>query len=451
MDKKNKKIEFSDFDLRKFDLMRKYDDDFSPADGIPWRDHILLYAMTGLLVFFLLWANFAELDEVARGDGKVVPSSEIQVIQNLEGGIVDEFLVKEGDQVKEGQVVLRMHDIQAKADFGSTNQKYLGILASIIRLQAEAEGKEPVFPDEVIKGAPESVTAETAAFAANRKQYGQQVDVLKEQLTQKQQEVAELERRISDTANVTKLAHDERDMVAPMVEKGAAAKKELLQLDQQIASHQAELNGLRLSLPRAQAAVKEAQNRISEQESGFRANAQKELSDKTVEMNIIKQTLGAFQDKSARTEIKSPMNGTVKDIKIKTVGGVARPGEAIMEIVPVEDVLIVEARVKPSDIAFIHPGQKAIIRLTAFDFSIFGSLEGNVIDISADSIANEKGESFYRVKISTKETHLKKGSKSYDIMPGMQATVDIVTGKKTVMTYLLKPFIKASQTALRER
>jgi adhesin transport system membrane fusion protein len=445
------KINFSDLDLRKLDLTRKYDDDLDGDAGISWQDHILLYAIVALVAFFIIWASFTHLDEVARGDGKVIPSSEVQVIQNLEGGIIDEFLVKEGDHVKDGQVLLRMHDIQAKADYGSTNQKYLGIFAATIRLEAEAEGKEPAFPEDIVKGAPESVSAERAAYAANKKQYENQVSVLKDQLAQKEQEVAELTRHISDIGNVMKLAQDERDMVAPMVKRGAAAKKELLQIDRQLAQQRTELNGLRLSLPRAEGAVKEMRGRIEEQESGFRAGAQKDLSEKTAELATIRQTLGAFQDRSARTEIKSPMNGTVKDIKIKTVGGVARAGEPIMEIVPAEDQLIVEARVKPSDIAFIHPGQKAVVRLTACDFSVYGAFNGIVDDISADSLSNEKGESFYRVKVRTEQTKLVRGDKECIIIPGMQATVDIVTGKKTIMTYLLKPFIKASQTALRER
>ena len=453
LDNKNeKKLDFNDIDLRKFDLMRKYDDDFSSADGTSWYDHVMLYAIAGLLGFFLLWANFATLDEVARGDGKVIPSSEVQIIQNLEGGIIDEFLVKQGDTVKEGQVLLRMRNVQAKADFSATNQKYYGLMATITRLQAEAENADNfTFPAEVIKNAPDSVKAEMDAFDANKRQRSGQVSILHDQKTQKEQEVAQLQRRISDISSMLKLAQDERGMVEPMVVRGAANKMELLQLDRQIASQQADLNGARLSLPRAQGAVSEAQSRLDELNSTFGANAQKELADKTIELNTIKETLTAYQDRSERTEIKSPVHGKVKTVRVTTVGGVVKPGEPIMEVVPLEDLLVVESRIRPADIAFIHEGQRAVVRLSAFDFSIYGALEGQVTDISADSITNEKGESFYRVRVKTKETKLEKRGKSFDIIPGMQATVDIVTGEKTVMRYIMKPFVKASQTALRER
>lgn len=451
-DDDNKKAEYNAFDLRQFDLTRKYDDDFSPADGIPWFNHLLLYSIAGLLLLFLLWANFAQLEEVARGQGQVVPSSEVQVIQSLEGGLIEGFLVKEGDRVEKGQPILRLHNEQAKSDLGSTQKKYLGILASITRLQAEADGREEFdFPDNVMTGVPESVQAERDAFAANRKQRQDQLNVLEQQKSQREQEVAELRRRVSDISSVLKLAQDERNMVAPMVERGAANKMELLQLDRNIAQQRAELNGLRLALPRTEASAREAQERINEVNSGFRATAQRELTEKTVELNAIKQSLSAYEDRSDRTEIKSPMTGIVQDIKITTVGAVAKAGETIMEIVPLDDELVIEARIKPSDIAFISEGQKAVVRLSSYDFSIYGALDGKVTGISADSFTNDKGESFYRVRVSTDRSKIQKAGTEYDIKPGMQATVDVITGEKTVMHYLLKPFVKASQTALRER
>ncbi len=447
--KKKSLLDLSDVDLRKFDLTDKYDDDFSPRS---WRDHILLYTIAGLLVLFLLWANFAKLEEVSRGMGRVVPSSQVQVIQSLEGGIIDEFLVRKGDTVQEGQVILRMRNVQAQSDFAATNQKYLGLVAMTTRLRAEADGKDTVeFPKEVMEGALDSVREEQDAFVARRKQISGQLDVLQQQLAQKRSEVAELNRRISDTSSMMNLAQDERSMVAPMVERGAANKMELLQLDRQIAGQRTELNSLRSALPRSNAGVKEIESRIAELTSSLRADAQRELAEKTIELNTIKQTLSAYQDRSERTEIKSPVHGKVQDVKITTVGGVAKPGDPIMEIVPLEDKLIVEADVRPADIAFIYPGQKAIVRISAFDFSVYGAVEGKVKNVSPDAFTNQKGESFFRVTVETDQTQIKKGDKTFEFIPGMQATVDIITGEKTVMTYLLKPFIKASETALRER
>lgn len=453
----NKKLDFSAVDLRKLDLVRKYDDDFSKEDGITITDHILLITIGVVMVLFLVWANVAKLDEVSRGMGRVIPSSEVQAIQSLEGGIIDEFLVHEGDEVQEGQVLLRIRNIQAKSDYDATMQKYLGLLASSERLQAEADGKDqPEFTEDVKKGAPESVTEEQNAFDANRRQTQNQASVLKDQLSQKEGEVEELQRRIADTSNVLHLAQEERNMVAPMVDKGAAAKKELLQIDQKIASQRAELDGAQQAMPRTKAAVSEVKSRLDSLRSDFKAQAQKELAEKTIELNTVKQTLAAYRDKSERTEIRSPVHGKVKDMKVVSVGGVAKPGETIMEVVPLEDELLVEANIQPKDIAFIHPGQKAIVRMTAFDFSIFGSLEGKVVEISPDSITDEKGQAFYHVRVKTNQTKLKRegkdcAGKDCDVMPGMQATVDIVTGEKTVMTYLAKPFIKAAQEAMTER
>ncbi len=448
-----RELDLTEADLQKLDITRKYDDDFmEDADGISWRDHMLLYSIAILFGIFIVWAGLARVDEVSRGDGKVIPSSQVQVVQNLEGGIIDEFLVNEGDTVEEGQVILRIRNTQAKADYSANNQKYLGLLATTIRLQAEAEGRDSLeFPDDVRQGAPDSVKAEQDAFNASRRQREGQIGVLQQQKNQKEQEVAELQRRISDIASVMQLAQDQRSMVAPMVDKGAAAKMELLQVDREIAQQRAELNSLKLSLPRSQAAVEETIQRLNELQNGLKADAQRQLADKTIELNALKETLGALLDRSDRTEITSPVRGKVQAIKVRTLGGVLKPGEPIMEIVPLEDLLIVEARIKPSDIAFIHTGQSAIVRLSAYDFSVYGALHGEVKEISADTITNDKGESFYRVRIQTDKTSLEKNGSQYDIIPGMVATVDIVTGRKSILSYLLKPFIKASQTAMRER
>lgn len=438
-------------DLRQMDVTHEYDDKIS-VYGISRREHMLLYCIVAFFAIIIVWACFTELEEVTRGQGKVIPSSEVQVIQNLEGGIVEEFLVSEGDTVNEGQVILRMRNVQAKSEFAANKKRYLGFLATVVRLKAEADGAEPKFPESLRKEAGDSVRTEMDAFRANRLESDNQKNVLKQQISQRRQEVQELRKRISDLSRIIKLSKDEQAMIKPAVERGAAPKIELLQLERQIAEQQSELNGLRLSLPRAESSVKEAEQRIDEVNSAFRAQAQRQMTEKLLELESLKETLSAYKDRQERTEVRSPVYGTVKDMKIKTVGGVIRPGDPIMEIVPLKDNLLIEAQVRPSDIAFLYPGQDAVVKITAYDYSIYGGLEGSVVDISADTIIDaESGESFYRVKVRTDETTLEHGGKTHKIIAGMTASVDILTGKKSIMDYLLKPFVKASKTALRER
>ena len=425
---------------------------FASDEELPLHEHLMLVAIAGFFMIFVVWASFATLDEVTRGEGKIIPSSQIQVIQNLEGGIIDEFLVKEGQEVKAGEILVRLRNIDASSNLGSNQAKYLGLLATTTRLKAEADGKLTVdFPPEVIKGAPQSVSTELDAFRANAQSLNSQTQVYTEQMSQRQQEIRELTGKINDARGVIALSQQERAMIAPLVERGSAPKVELIQLDRALREKQGELNSLTSSLPRAQAAVQEAQAKINEVKNTAKAQAQTELSAKATEMASIQQTLGSLEDRKTRTEIKSPVNGTVKDIKITTVGGVVKPGEDVMEIVPKDDQLLVEARVRPADIAFLHPGQKAMVKLSAYDFSIYGGLEGELTDISADSITNEKGESFYRVRVRTKENTLKRKGEVLPIIPGMVSTVDILTGHKTVMEYLLKPFIKTLHSSMNER
>ncbi len=421
-------------------------------EDMPLARHLLLFAIFGFFVFFVLWANFATLDEVTRGNGKVIPSSEVQALQSLEAGIVEEFLVKEGQEVKAGQTLMRLSDIEASSDLGANQARYYGLLASIARLQAEAEGKNSVeFTDEVMKNAPRNVTEELNAFRANKQQLQGQVNVLDQQYTQRQQEIRELESRARDLREVVRLQTRERDMIKPLVERGSAPALELMQMDRALKEKDTELNSVLSGLPRARSAAQEAKARIDELESGARADAQTELLAKQSELNEIRERLSALTARKTRTEIKSPVNGTVQEILINTVGGVIRPGEDIIKIVPKDDQLLVEARVRPSDIAFLYPSQKAMVKISAYDFSIYGGLKGEVIDISADTIEDEKGDSFYRVRLRTYESELKRKGEILPIIPGMVATVDVLTGKKTVMQYLLKPFIKTFDNALSER
>lgn len=421
-------------------------------DDLPLSKHMLLGFIALFFVIFILWANLAPLDEVTRGEGKVIPSSEVQALQSLDAGIVEEFMVKEGDEVEAGQVLVRLSDVEASSDLGANNARYLGLLAAITRLQAEAEGKSTVnFPEEVMKGSPQSVTEEMNAFRANQLSIQNQTNILEQQSAQREQEVRELEGRIADTRGVINLQQQEMDMIAPMVANGSAPKLELLQLERTIKEKTTELNGYLSSLPRARSAIGEVRARIAEIKSTAKAQAQTELAAKQIEMSEIGERLGALKDRKTRTEIKSPVNGTIQDITVNTIGGVVRPGEDFIKIVPKDDQLIVEAKIKPSDRAFIYPGQKAVIKITAYDYSIYGGLEGELIDISADTFEDEKQNTFYKVKLRTFESEIKHNGEVLPITIGMVASVDVLTGKKTVMQYILKPLIKTLGDAMNER
>ncbi len=438
---------------KRFETAQAHADKYFMTDEeLPLRQHMLLVMIVAFVFAFIVWGSFASLDEVTKGQGKVIPSSEVQVVSSLEGGIVDQFFVKEGDVVKAGAALVQMRDIQATSDLGSNRQKYLGLKAKTQRLQAEIEDlPSPQFSEDVLKGVPSNVQQELQAFRTNRQNLQSQTAVLEQELSQRRGEANEARTKITDLGGVVSLARQHRDMTAPMVERGSAPKMELLTIDQDIKEKETELNGYQSSLPRINAAINEAQARIHELNNSTKAQAQTDLTATTAEMNTLAPTLNALEDKKTRTELKSPVNGTVKDMKIMTVGGVVQPGQPILEIVPKDDQLIVEANVRPADIAFLYPNQPAVVKLTAYDYAIYGGLTGKVVDISADSITNEKGESFYRVRVRTDENHLTRKGEVLNIIPGMVASVDIMTGKKTVMEYLLKPFIKTLRSSLRER
>lgn len=425
---------------------------FMTDDELPLHRHVILVTIFFFFCFFIIWASFARLDITSRGEGQVIPSSKIQSIQNLEGGIIDEFFVKEGDQVEKGQLLVRLKDVDAQSNLGSNEAKYLGLLAAITRLEAEAEGKKVVeFPKEVMEKAPQSVAEELRAFSANKDKLTGQTLVLEQQLSQRRQEINELSRKATDIRGVISLQQERKNMVEPLIARGSAPKIESVQIEQEIREKQTELNGITSAMPRANSAIGEAQARIQELKSTAIAQAQMELAAKTAEMNTVKQMLGALEDRKDRTDIKSPVKGIVKDFKVNTVGGVVRPGDPILEVVPIGDELLVEAKIKPQDIARLSPGMPAMVKFTAYDFAIYGGLKGEVTDISADTIKNEKGESFYRVRIRTFENQLKRKGEVLPIIPGMVTTVDILTGQRTVMQYLLKPVAKTLEYSMHEK
>jgi adhesin transport system membrane fusion protein len=417
--------------------------------------HLLLAAIAIFVVSFVAWASMATLDEVTRGEGRVIPSSKIQVIQNLEGGIVAEILVNEGAVVDKGQVLLRIENTAAEANFGELQQRRLSALTAVARLQAEqaaAEGTQPVFSEELVQAAPDLVQAEIGLFNVRQQQLHSQIQILEDQVQQRKQEMQELDSKLAGLRSAHGLASQELDITRPLAEQGVVAKVDLLRLEREVLDLRSQIEATNLARPRAESALNEAQRRIDERLVTFRSEAASELTKRQAELASITEALTADTDRVNRTEVRSPVHGTVKEIKVRTVGGVIQPGQDLMEIVPIEDTLLVEAQVRPSDIAFMYPNQKAVIKITAYDFSIYGGLDAVVEQISADSIEDkEKGESFFRVYLRTDKNYLGTAEDPLPIIPGMTASVDVLTGEKTVLEYLMKPILRARDSALRER
>jgi adhesin transport system membrane fusion protein len=413
--------------------------------------HALLILSSLFFIIAIWWANATELDEVTRGDGKVVPSSKVQVIQNLEGGILADVRVAEGDIVEKGQILLKIDDTRFSSSFRETELKYYELLARSSRLEAESEGKEFVLPTEVAENQAILAIDEQALYQSRQLELLSSIRVLREQAAQRKQELVERQSRQSQLRRSYQLSDQELKMSEPLVALGVMSEVELLRLKRATNDLRGEMTANRLAIPRIQSSLDEVGQKIAEQTVRFKAEAANQHSEVKAELARTKEMIFSLGDRVTRTEVRSPVNGTIKVLKINTVGGIIQPGMDLVEIVPIEDNLLVEAKIRPADIAFLRPGQKAMVKLTAYDFSIYGGLPAKLERISADTIIDEKDESFYLIYLRTENNYIDSSQGRLGIIPGMTTSVDILTGKKSVLDYLLKPILKAKNEALRER
>jgi len=418
---------------------------------------ILLWVIFGTASWLLAWAYFADIDEITRGEAKVIPSGHIQVIQNLEGGIVSDILVQEGDTVKKGEILLRIDNQKSVSSYEESQSKYNELHAKSIRLQAEALDKPFTIDKDVEKELGRFIIDERSLYKSHKQELTSEVGVLEEQLSQRDSELKEATSKLKRLKGSYKLMREELKITEPLVRKGLESKVDFLKLKRDVNDLLEKVEAASISLPRMESSVSEIRSKIEQTRLIFKNEAKKELNEVLSEMDRIGQTQSALADQVNRTAVESPVDGVVKQIFINTVGGVIKPGMDLLEIVPNQDTLIIEAKIKPSDIAFLYPGQKAMVKITAYDFGIYGGLDGEVSRISADTITDRKENSYYLVRIKTDRSYLggAKGdiedSEKKMIIPGMTATVDILTGKKSVLDYLLKPILKAQQNALTER
>nr|WP_260416282.1 HlyD family type I secretion periplasmic adaptor subunit [Pseudomonas cichorii] len=417
----------------------------------PDSHRLMVWMAAALILTALIWAHYAVLQEVTTGEGKAIPSSKVQVIQNLEGGIVTEIFVREGQVVNKGDTLLRLDDTRFLSNRGESEVDRLTLTAQVERLAAEAEGRPLLLPQEVIDKAPQ-VAADERAFYESRQRrlYGEQ-RTLNEQLRQKTQELAEFRSRQEQFRNSLALVQQELDMSIPLVGSGAVSPVEILRLKRNAVEMRGSMNANTLAIPRAEAAINEIKSRTQESELTFRSEASRELNEKRSDLAKISANRIAIDDRMTRTTVTSPVRGIVKTLKINTIGGVVQPGSDLLEIVPLEDNLLIEARVRPQDVAFLHPGQKAMVKFSAYDYTIYGGLPARLEMIGADTVTDDKGNSFYLIQVRTDRNHLGEDDRPLLIIPGMVATVDIITGEKSVMDYLLKPVLKGGSEALRER
>lgn len=409
----------------------------------------LLYVMVLGLTGLLVWSAHAPLDEVARGDGRVIPSRQLQVVQSLDGGIVEEILVREGQVVEAGDLLLRIDPTRATSNLRESRAQFLSLTAEVLRLQALlADLDEPSFPDDLIGEAPDIFAHELSTFFSNRAELNEQIAIFNHQLQQREQDLREARAARSQYASSLSLSSRELQVTRPLLQSGAVSDVDIIRLEREVANARGEVNRAEAAISRSEAAIEEARNKIREVELTVRNRWSAQLSESRARLNVLIQAETGLADVVRQTEIRSPVRGTVQRLFTNTLGGVVTPGREVLEIIPLDDQLIIEARISPKDIAFIRPGQQAMIKFTAYDFAIFGGLAAEVEHISADTITDERDNTYFLVRLRTFESGF---NEDLPIIPGMTAQVDILTGKKTVLEYIMKPVLRATSQALSER
>jgi adhesin transport system membrane fusion protein len=412
-----------------------------------WLGWIIMTLLTAMTI----WAYFAELEEVTIAIGEVVPQGQVKVIQHLEGGIIEKLHVREGDVVKAGDPLVQL-DLTASG----TKREELAVrldalLITRARLSAEANGKKPIFPEDVSKRRPEILASERGAYKARQSELGSGMKVLRQQVLQREQGVAEMRAHRDSLTRDLELTREEFAMSTSLLEDKLTPKIEHLKLQREVEEIKGQLKTLDAGIPRAKAAFAEARERLIEERLKFRRIAQDDLGKVAVAIAQTRETLAQATDEVLRTEIRSPIDGIVKSTRYHTIGGVVRPGEALMEIVPTEDRLVIEARLNPTDVGYVRVGQPAVVKITTYDFVRYGGLDAEVIYLSPDSNTDDSGQTFFRVIARTEKNYLGVDAEDLPIAPGMEATIDIHTGSKSVLTYLVKPVLKLKNEAFRER
>ncbi len=424
------------------------DADWARLQQEPLRARQLLRLAAAALLIMLIWAAFASIDEVTRGEARVVPTSQLQIVQSVDGGVVTELLVKEGQTVEAGQMLLKIDPTRFVSSMLESRSAQLAMQAKVLRLQALTRGTAFSPPAELTREVPDVVAQETRLYESRRAEINAQISIAQNQLGQRQQELNEVRARREQAERGLELMTKELNATRPMIASGAVSEVEVFRLEREVARLRGDREQSTAQIARVQSAILEATRKIEEVQLTSRNQMSGELSETMSKLASLSQGGLALQDKVKHADIKSPMRGIVKRLLVNTVGAVVQPGKEVVEVVPLDEALILEVQITPKDIGFLRPGQEATVKFTAYDFSIYGGLSADVIQIGADSVLDEKGNAFYHIRVRTRKASLGTG---LPIIPGMVAQVDILTGKKTILSYLLKPVLRAKANAMTER
>jgi membrane fusion protein, adhesin transport system len=414
----------------------------------PLRARTILYAVALTVVALVVWSAFAKIDEVTRGTGKVIPSRQVQVIQSQDGGVVTELLVREGDVVTEGQLLVRLDQTRSQSSFRENRAEYQALSIKAARLRAFVDGTEFSPDAALVEAVPRIFAEETALLESTRSELGFVKQIAVEQLAQRREELAEATAKEQQAERSLELSMEELSVTRPMVSSGAVSQVEILRLEREVNQLSGDQKQAQAQINRLQSTIVEAEHKLQEVEVEYTNGVREELAATLSRLNGLREAGTGLSDRVKQTEVRSPVNGTVKQLYFHTIGGVVLPGKEIIEVVPADDTLLLEVRIRPKDIAFLVPGQSALVKFTAYDFVVYGGLDGVVEHIGADTVMDEEGNPFYEIRVRTHESGL---AADKPIIPGMTVEADILTGKKSVLAYLLKPVLRAKQYALTER
>ena len=417
-------------------------------DQEPLKTRRLLYAIALSVVVMIVWATFAEVDIVTRGQGKVIPSRQVQILGSQDGGVITEILVREGDLVQQGQLLLKLDQTRSQSSLGENMAERSGLIVRAARLRAMVDG-QPFEPSQVmLTETADIVYQEQQLYDSRLEELEVQKGIARQQLKQRREELRELGVRRGQLGRELELATEELSRTTPMIESGAVSPVEVLRLQREVNKAEGELKQTRAQLSRISASISEAEGKLAGVDLEFSNGVREQLADTVNRINALTEAGAGLSDRVRQTNLLSPVTGTIKQLLYNTVGGIVLPGRDIVELIPADDSLLVEVRVRPQDIAFMAPGQVANVKVTAYDFVVYGGLEGKVEQIGADTVLDEEGNAFYEVSVRTTTVAF---GKDQPIIPGMTVEVDILTGKKTIMAYLMKPVLRAQQRSLSER